>query len=108
MEGWTEDVRETPLELARNFDALGLSAVIYTDIQKDGMKTGPNIDATKNLANQLETPVIDSGGITNIHDVRALSQCSEHGIIGMITGRALYDGGLDLREAVAFLQSNVH
>ena len=100
LEGWREEIVLTPVELAKRFEDVSLTAVIYTDIHRDGMKTGPNVDATRALAAEIQTPVIASGGISSISDVSKLSTLSESGVIGMITGRALYDGSLDLVEAI--------
>jgi phosphoribosylformimino-5-aminoimidazole carboxamide ribotide isomerase len=100
LEGWTEEIVLTPVELAKRFEGVSMTAVIYTDIHRDGMKTGPNVDATKALATAIQTPVIASGGISTISDVFELSTLSENGVMGMITGRALYDGSLDLVEAI--------
>ncbi len=100
VEGWTEDVDLTPLELAKRFEGLGVSAINYTDIHRDGMRTGPNIEATRDLARAISIPVIASGGISGIQDVLNVLALAEDGVIGMITGRALYDGSLDLHEAI--------
>jgi phosphoribosylformimino-5-aminoimidazole carboxamide ribotide isomerase len=100
LEGWREEIVLTPADLARRFEDVSLAAVIYTDIHRDGMKTGPNVDATRALAADIQTPVIASGGISSLSDVFELSTLSEIGVIGMITGRALYDGSLDLVEAI--------
>lgn len=100
VEGWTEEVNATPVELAKRFEDTGVAAIIYTDIYRDGMRTGPNIEATRTLAKSVKTPVIASGGISGISDVSAVSNLSDDGVIGMITGRALYDGSLDLTEAI--------
>lgn len=100
VEGWTKEVDLTPLDMARQFEEAGASAIIYTDIHRDGMQTGPNVEATGALARAVRTPVIASGGISGISDVANILPLSEYGVIGMITGRALYDGSLDLEEAV--------
>lgn len=100
LEGWTEEVNITPVELAGRFEGTGVAAIIYTDISRDGMRTGPNIEATRSLARAVKIPVIASGGISGISDVLAVSDLSDDGVIGMITGRALYDGSLDLVEAI--------
>jgi phosphoribosylformimino-5-aminoimidazole carboxamide ribotide isomerase len=100
LEGWREEIVLPPVELAKRFEDVSLKAIIYTDIHRDGMKTGPNVDATRALAAEIQTPVIASGGISSISDVFELSTLSESGVIGMITGRALYDGSLDLAEAI--------
>jgi len=85
----------------RKFEATGVSAIIYTDIQRDGMRTGPNVEATRALARAVKIPVIASGGISGVSDVENIMPLSEDGVIGMITGRALYDGSLDLPEAIS-------
>jgi phosphoribosylformimino-5-aminoimidazole carboxamide ribotide isomerase len=100
LEGWTEEIVLTPVELAKRFEGVSITAVIYTDIHRDGMKTGPNVDATRALATAIQIPVIASGGISTISDVFEVSTLSENGVMGMITGRALYDGSLDLVEAI--------
>ncbi len=100
VEGWTEEVDLTPVNMARQFEEIGLSAIIYTDIHRDGMQTGPNVEATGELARAVKTPVIASGGISGISDVANIVPLSKDGVMGMITGRALYDGSLDLTEAV--------
>lgn len=98
--GWTELKSLTPVELANRFDGIGLEAVIYTDITRDGMKSGPNLDSTRALASGLTTPVIASGGVSCLEDIEAMLDLESVGVIGVITGRAVYDGSLDLREAI--------
>ena len=100
LEGWTENVALSPVELARKFERESLAAIIYTDIHRDGMRSGCNVEATKYLAQSVEVPVIASGGISGLTDVLEILPLSEHGVMGMITGRALYDGSLDLFEAI--------
>lgn len=100
VQGWTEETPLTPLEIARRCENLSLFAIIYTDIHRDGMSTGPNLEATLALARAVHIPVIASGGISGIEDVRAVSRLEPDGVMGMITGRALYQGTLDLPEAV--------
>jgi len=100
VEGWTEEIDSSPVELAKKFEATGVTSIIYTDIHRDGMRTGPNVDATRALARAVEIPVIASGGISGISDVLEILTLSKDGIVGMITGRALYDGSLDLAEAI--------
>lgn len=101
VEGWTEETPLSPVVLARRFEDSTVAAVIYTDIQRDGMRTGPNVEATGLLARAVRIPVIASGGISEISDVRRVAGLYADGVIGMITGRALYDGSLDLSEAIA-------
>lgn len=100
IEGWVEKTGMTPLEMAQKFESTGISAIIYTDIQRDGMNSGPNIEATKALAEKITVPVIASGGISGIEDVIKLLPLSESGVTGMITGKALYEGKLHLAEAI--------
>lgn len=107
VEGWTQVTEISPIELGNRFGTEGLEAIIYTDIQKDGMGTGPNVEATRALARGVNIPVIASGGIADIEDVKKVLTLSEDGVIGMITGRALYEGGLDLEEAVRITKENL-
>jgi len=100
VEGWTEEIDSKPVELAGKFEASGVSSIIYTDIHRDGMRTGPNVDSTRALARAIQIPVIASGGISGISDIIKILSLAEDGVIGMITGRALYDGSLDLSEAI--------
>jgi phosphoribosylformimino-5-aminoimidazole carboxamide ribotide isomerase len=87
------------VDLAKKFQDYGVEAIIYTDIGRDGMLTGVNIEATVALARQLSVPVIASGGLTNLDDVKALCAVQSEGITGAITGRAVYQGTLDFAEA---------
>ena len=105
VEGWTEETDLTVAQIAKRFENIGISAIIYTDIHRDGMSTGPNVEATKVLAQSVETPVIASGGISGMDDVAKILGLEEYGVIGMITGRALYNGTLDLAEAIKLTRS---
>jgi phosphoribosylformimino-5-aminoimidazole carboxamide ribotide isomerase len=100
VQGWTEETVMPPLDLARRCEGLGISSIIYTDIHRDGMSTGPNLEATVTLARSVSIPVIASGGISGIQDVARIAEMEPDGVIGMITGRALYQGTLDLAEAI--------
>ena len=82
-------------------EGFGVEAIIYTDIARDGMMQGPNIAATKALAEAINIPVIASGGVSSLDDIRRLLEIESSGIAGVITGKAIYSGALDLREAVA-------
>ncbi len=104
VEAWTEEIDIAPVELAKRFEETGLHAIIYTDIHRDGMKTGPNVEATRTLARSLSTPVIASGGISEISDVLEILSLADDGVVGMITGRALYDGSLDLAESIRLVK----
>lgn len=95
IQGWAEITEHRVQELAKRFEGYGVSAIVYTDIGRDGMLSGPNIAATRALADAIRTPVIASGGITHLDDVRALAEVAGPGIIGAITGRAIYEGTLD-------------
>ncbi len=101
VEGWTEEIDMTPLEMSRRFEEIGVSAIVYTDIHRDGMRSGPNLGATRALAGAIDIPVIASGGISGISNVLDVASLSPDGVMGMITGRALYDGSLDLAEAIS-------
>ncbi|MCW4152981.1 1-(5-phosphoribosyl)-5-[(5-phosphoribosylamino)methylideneamino]imidazole-4-carboxamide isomerase [Halomonas sp. 18H] len=97
-DGWAEVSTLKATELAKRFADDGVSAIVYTDIARDGMMGGVNIEATAELARQGGLPVIASGGVTNLDDLRALVEAEEPGILGAITGRAIYEGSLDLAE----------
>ncbi len=100
-EGWAE-VSDVPVvDLARRFEDAGVAALLFTDIGRDGMLKGCNIDATLDLARQVNIPVIASGGVKGLDDIHVLSIHADEGIEGVITGRALYDGRLDLAAALA-------
>jgi len=98
INGWAEVTGHRVDELSRRFEDDGVSAIVYTDIGRDGMLTGPNVEATKALAESISIPVIASGGITGLEDVRALCAVSGSGIMGAITGRAIYEGTLNFAE----------
>ena len=101
VDGWSKLTGHDVADLAQRFEGYGVEAVIYTDIGRDGMLTGVNIPATVELASPLHVPVIASGGITNLDDVRALCAVQAEGITGAITGRAIYEGTLDFKAAQA-------
>jgi phosphoribosylformimino-5-aminoimidazole carboxamide ribotide isomerase len=100
VEGWDRTSEIGPVELARRFETLALAAIIYTDIQRDGMQTGPNIEATHQLARGVRHPVIASGGVARLEDIAALRALEADGVIGVIVGRALYTGSIRLADAV--------
>jgi len=99
VDGWSKMTGHDVIDLAKKFEDYGVEAIIYTDIGRDGMLTGVNINATVELARQLTVPIIASGGITNLDDIRALCQVETEGIVGAITGRAVYQGTLDFAAA---------
>jgi phosphoribosylformimino-5-aminoimidazole carboxamide ribotide isomerase len=98
-DGWAELSTLRATDLARRFEADGVAAIVYTDIARDGMMRGVNVDATVTMARASAIPVIASGGITNLDDIRALKAVAAEGICGAITGRAIYEGSLDVAEA---------
>jgi len=99
IDGWSKLSGHDVVDLAKKFQDDGVEAIIYTDIGRDGMMGGVNVDATVNLANAISIPVIASGGITNLDDIRQLCQVADAGISGAITGRAIYEGTLDFAAA---------
>jgi len=101
VDGWSKMTGHDVIDLAKKFENYGVEAVIYTDIGRDGMLSGVNLEATVNLAQALVIPVIASGGVASIDDVRALCGVDEENLIGAITGRAIYEGKLDFRAAQA-------
>ena len=103
VEGWTELSEITSLELAKEFEDYGVAAIIYTDIARDGAMDGPNIEATVGLANAVSVPVIASGGVSSLEDLEALKAAGTGLLEGVISGRALYDGRIDLAAAVELL-----
>lgn len=101
VQGWAEVTGVTAIDLARRFEGMGVAAIVYTDISRDGMMQGPNIEATRQLAESLSIPVIASGGVSRIDDIRRLCLIEPSGVTGVITGKAIYSGALDLTEAIA-------
>ncbi len=99
VDGWSKLTGHEVIDLARRFQGYGVEAVIYTDIGRDGMMVGVNIEATVALARALTVPVIASGGINGLEDIRALCAAQDEGILGAITGRAIYEGTLNFAEA---------
>jgi len=102
--GWSETSTMKALDLALKFEASGVAALVYTDIGRDGTLGGPNLEETVDLAFQLTTPVIASGGVSSLADLQALKQHENSGIVGVISGRAIYDGRIKLAEALKILQ----
>jgi phosphoribosylformimino-5-aminoimidazole carboxamide ribotide isomerase len=99
IDGWSKLSGHDVIDLAKKYQDDGVEAIIYTDIGRDGMMAGVNIEATLNLANAISIPVIASGGITNLDDIRKLCEVCDSGIVGAITGRAIYEGTLDFAAA---------
>ena len=98
-DGWAEVSDVLATELAKRFEQDGVSSIVYTDIARDGMMQGVNVEQTVAMAQASSIPVIASGGITNMDDIRALKDVADKGILGAITGRAIYEGTLDVAEA---------
>lgn len=101
VEGWSRTTKVEFGELAAKFQNLALAAIVYTDISRDGMQTGPNIEATRQLARAVKIPVIASGGVGSLEHIEALLALEQEGVVGVIVGRALYTGSVDLGEAIA-------
>lgn len=100
IEGWTETTRIKAVDLARRFEDCGVAAINFTDIHRDGMETGPNIAATRRIAEAVSIPVVASGGVSTIEDIKKLMLLEAVGVVGVITGRALYSGSLSLKAAI--------
>jgi len=101
IDGWATVTEHKVDQLAKRFQQDGVSAIVYTDIGRDGMLSGPNVQATAALARSIDIPVIASGGITGIEDIKALCAVAADGIVAAITGRAIYEGTLDFAEGQA-------
>jgi phosphoribosylformimino-5-aminoimidazole carboxamide ribotide isomerase len=106
VRGWAEVTEKKAIDLAREMEGFGVTAIIYTDIARDGMMQGPNLDATAALAEAISIPVIASGGVSSLDDIRNLLQIEASGVEGVITGKAIYNGALSLREAVALTKQS--
>ena len=104
-DGWAEVSDIKAVELAKRFEQDGVSSIVYTDISRDGMMQGVNVEQTVAMAHASTIPVIASGGITNMDDIKALQAVAREGILGAITGRAIYEGTLDVAEAQAYCDS---
>jgi phosphoribosylformimino-5-aminoimidazole carboxamide ribotide isomerase len=104
IEGWTQTTNQGAVEMAKGLEGFGVAGIVFTDIQKDGMKDGPNIEETRRMAEAVSIPIIASGGVSDINDIKALAALEPMGVVGVITGRALYDGRLDLKEALELVR----
>lgn len=103
IDGWSKLSKHDVIDMAKRFEDDGVEAIVYTDISRDGMMQGVNVEATVKMARSISIPVIASGGITNMDDIRALSAVADEGIMGAITGRAIYEGTINFAEAQAWL-----
>jgi phosphoribosylformimino-5-aminoimidazole carboxamide ribotide isomerase len=106
VRGWAEVTEKKAIDLAREMEDFGVTAIIYTDIARDGMMQGPNLEATAALAEAISIPVIASGGVSSLDDIRNLLKIEASGVSGVITGKAIYSGSLNLREAVELTKAN--
>jgi phosphoribosylformimino-5-aminoimidazole carboxamide ribotide isomerase len=106
VEGWAETSELTAIDLARRFEDAGVAAIIYTDIDRDGVLKGLNLDSTAELARSTKIPVIASGGLASLDDIKALLRPEYSMLEGAITGRALYDGRIDAKEALDLLRTS--
>jgi phosphoribosylformimino-5-aminoimidazole carboxamide ribotide isomerase len=100
IEGWTKTTQIKAVDLAKRFEDCGVAAINFTDIHRDGMQTGPNIEETRRLAESVSIPVVASGGVSTIEDIKNLMPLKAVGVAAVITGRALYTGTLNLKEAI--------
>lgn len=107
VRGWADLTKKLASEMAKEMEGFGVEAIIYTDIARDGMLQGPNIEATKALAESINIPVIASGGLSTLDDIRRLIAIEPSGVTGVITGKAIYSGAIDLREAVALTKGEL-
>lgn len=105
VQGWAEVTGITAVELAKIFEGYGVAAIIYTDIARDGMLQGPNLEATRALAEAISIPVIASGGVSTLKDIENLMALEQFGVTGVITGKAVYTGAIRLAEAIAITKS---
>ncbi|GAB4170891.1 MAG: 1-(5-phosphoribosyl)-5-[(5-phosphoribosylamino) methylideneamino]imidazole-4-carboxamide isomerase [Geothermobacteraceae bacterium] len=106
VRGWADVTEKKATELAKEMEGFGVAAIIYTDIARDGMMQGPNIEATRALAESISIPVIASGGLSSLDDIRRLMEIESSGVTGVITGKAIYSGAIDLRKAVALTKGH--
>ena len=106
IEGWTQTTDVSAVELAKRFEDSGVSAINFTDIHRDGMQTGPNIEETRRLAAAISIPVVASGGVSVLEDIENLLPLEQNGVTGIITGRALYSGTLKLTEAIRLVNQH--
>jgi len=105
IDGWSKLSNHDVIDMAQHFERDGVEAIVYTDISRDGMMQGVNVEATVKMASEISTPVIASGGISSLDDIKALQAVAEEGIMGAIIGRALYEGSIDLAEAQKLVEA---
>lgn len=100
VEGWAETADISVIELAKKFESAGVAAIIYTDINRDGLMTGPDLSGTAKLAESVNIPVIASGGMSQTSDITAVKKLEDKGVAGVIVGRAIYEGKIDIKKAL--------
>jgi phosphoribosylformimino-5-aminoimidazole carboxamide ribotide isomerase len=100
VEAWTEETSRPVVEIAKSYEGVGFSAIVYTDIGRDGMEEGVNVEATGTLARSVSIPVIASGGVSDLRDIEELKTIEKYGVMGVIVGKALYSGALRLEDAI--------
>ncbi|MDD3608994.1 MAG: 1-(5-phosphoribosyl)-5-[(5-phosphoribosylamino)methylideneamino]imidazole-4-carboxamide isomerase [Halothiobacillaceae bacterium] len=106
VDGWSKLSNHDVIDMARLFERDGVAAIIYTDISRDGMMQGVNVESTVRLAQAVNIPIIASGGVSGMEDIRRLCEVSEEGVYGAVIGRALYEGGIDLAQAQSWADAN--
>ena len=106
IDGWSKLSKHDVIDLAQHFEEDGVHAIIYTDIARDGMMQGVNIEATQKLAEAVRIPIIASGGVANMDDLIALQKIESSGVSGVITGRAIYEGSLDFAQGQQYLDQH--
>ena len=106
VQGWAENSSLSVKNLAKKFEDQGVSSIVYTDISRDGMMQGVNVEATSQLASAINIPVIASGGVTDMNDIIKLNETKQSGIEGVIIGRALYEGAISLEQAQEYIDQN--
>ncbi len=100
VDGWSKLSKHDVIDLAQHFESDGVAAILYTDISRDGMLTGVNVESTRELAESVCVPVIAAGGVATLDDLKSLCQVADSGLLGVVTGRAIYEGTLDFPAAV--------
>lgn len=106
VEGWAKTSEVSVIELAKKFEDAGVTAIVYTDIERDGILTGPDLKGTQTLAEATTIPIIASGGVSSNEDIEAVKALESYGVAGVITGRALYDGRIDIEQALKVAGEN--
>ena len=106
IEGWKETTSKNATDLVKGLEDAGVEAIVFTDIARDGMMSGPNLDRIKEMADATSIPLIASGGVTTLGQIEELLMLEERGVKGIIIGRALYEGTIDLRDALNLVEGS--